>query len=264
MIPLFHALQGHPKAGVLWERMIQDILINKMKFKNTTHEKNLYIGSINGKEVIVCRQVDDFTSGAATKETAELFIARLRRFVEAEFAGMGMETSNGLYQCFNRIDVHQTQDYVKLSCESYIDRVLQTHGWDKPSHSEKVPSKPLPLNPAIANRLMTLQGPPEKSVEANQIAKLFGFSYRNILGKLVYPYVIVRLDIGYAVCLLARFSGSPHEEHYTAVKGVCRYLHATKSWGIIYQRPFPLLDLPAMDFPFLEEVPNLPPFLTFL
>ena len=44
VIPLLRALQGHPEAGVLWERMITDILINKMGFKNTTHEHNLYVG----------------------------------------------------------------------------------------------------------------------------------------------------------------------------------------------------------------------------
>jgi hypothetical protein len=42
VIPLYKALQGHPKAGVLWERMITDILVNKMGFKNTAHECNLY------------------------------------------------------------------------------------------------------------------------------------------------------------------------------------------------------------------------------
>ena len=57
---MYHALQGHPEAGVLWERMITDILINKMGFKNTAHERNLYTGMIDGEEVIVCRQVDNF------------------------------------------------------------------------------------------------------------------------------------------------------------------------------------------------------------
>lgn len=262
VIPLHRALQGHPEAGVLWERMITDILINKMGFKNTAHERNLYLGHIDGKEVLVCRQVDDFASGAATKETAELFITRLREHVEAEFAGMGIETSEGLFQRYNGLDVYQTRDYVKTSCENYIDRMLQTHGWDTPTEKAKDSPKAVPMNNANANRLMTLEGPPEKSVEAKLIEKRFGFSYRNILGELIYAYVICRLDIGYAVCCLARFSGSPHEEHFIALRGICKYLRATKSWGIIYQRPRPLLDLPHVPYDFLEEDPNLPPFPT--
>ena len=56
---------------------------------------------------------------------------------------------------------------------------------------------------------MNLQGPPEKSPEGKQLAIDNGFSYRNVLGKLIYAYVICRLDIGYAVCFLARFSDAP-------------------------------------------------------
>ena len=268
VIPLYRALQGHPEAGVLWERMITDILINKMGFRNTTHEKNLYTGSIDGQEILVCRQVDDFAAGAATREAAERFMDIIRSHVKAEFAGMGIETSEGVLQRFNGIDVFQTRDYVKLSAESYIDRMLQTHGWEEDKRSRRDPrpadqQKAVPLNPAIANRLMTLEGPSEKTVEANMLAKENGFSYRNLLGELIYAYVICRLDIGYAVCFLARFSESPHEEHYKALKGVCRYLRATKAWGLMYQRPAPLSDLPAVPFDWMEEDPTLPPFPTF-
>ena len=77
VLPLYRALQGHPEAGALWECMITDILINKMGFKNTTHERNIYLGTIDGKEVLLCRQVDDFASGAANRDTAEAFITQV-------------------------------------------------------------------------------------------------------------------------------------------------------------------------------------------
>ena len=260
VIPLYRALQGHPEAGVLWERMITDILINKMGFKNTTHEKNLYVGTIDGQEVLVCRQVDDFASAAADKVIAEQFITELRKHVEAEFAGMGIETSSGMYQRYNGIDIFQARDYVMVSCESYLDRVFQTHGWDNPRHHEKEPEKAVPLNPTVAARLQQLEGPKEKTPEAQQIAKRHGFTYRNLLGELIYAYVICRLDIGYSICMLARFSDAPHDEHYKALKGVCRYLRATKHWGIVFQRPVPLMDLPDIPYPYVKEDPDLPSF----
>ena len=136
------------------------------------------------------------------------------------------------------IDIFQSRDFVKISAESYIDRMLQTHGWDEPKHDPKEPSKAVPLNPAAVNKLSLLTGPPEKSAEAKAISDKVGFSYRNVLGELIFAYVISQLNIGYSVCFLARFSDSPHEEHYVALKGVVRYIRATKSWGIIYQRPF--------------------------
>ena len=43
VILLEHALQGHPEAGALWERMIVEILEGpELGFWSTTHERNLY------------------------------------------------------------------------------------------------------------------------------------------------------------------------------------------------------------------------------
>ena len=136
-----------------------------------------------------------------------------------------------LWGFFN--NTFQARDFIKLSAESYIDRILATHGWDAPKHPNKVPEKAIPLNPSVANNLMTLEGPPEKSAEAQELAKRQGFSFRNILGELIYAYVICRLDIRYAVCFLARFADAPHEEHYWSLKAVCKYLRGTKDWGIM-------------------------------
>ena len=58
----------------------------------------------------------------------------------------------------------------------------------------------------------------------------------------------------------SRFSDSPHEEHYTALKAVCKYLRATKHWGILYKRLVLLEDLPDVPFEFLDADPDLPPF----
>jgi len=44
VVPLNKALQGHPEAGALWERMIVGILEDELGFRSTTHERNLYHG----------------------------------------------------------------------------------------------------------------------------------------------------------------------------------------------------------------------------
>ena len=260
VIPLFKNLQGLPESGALWEKMIEDILLNKMGFRNTTHERNLYIGVIDGNKVLVCRQVDDFASGAASEETAKKFIDLVREHVNAEYAGMGIETSQGVYQRFNGLDVFQTRDYVKIGCESYIDRMLQTHGWDNPRRKDSHLS--VPVSAATAEKLQTLEGPTEKSVEAKLLEKAHGFSYRNVLGELMCAYVICHLDIGFAVCLLAQFSTAPHAEHFRALRTTVKCLRGMKSWGIIYVRPSPLADLPVVPFQFLKEDPDLPTFPT--
>ena len=98
--------------------MINNILINKMNFTTTTHEQNLYTGKIDGKDVLVCRQVDDFASAAADQETARKFIDVIQSYVEAEFDGMGIKTPEGYYEQYNGLDVLQTRNYVKIGWES--------------------------------------------------------------------------------------------------------------------------------------------------
>ena len=72
--------------------------------------------------------------------------------------------------------------------------------------------------------------------------------------------MIAHLNIGYAVTLLSQFSQAPHQEHYIALKNVCKYLRATKSWGLIYWRKEPLGSFPAipLDMPLPDD--SLPPF----
>ena len=105
---MYKNLQGQPDAGVLWERMINDILFNKMNFTTTTHEGNLHIGKIDGKDILVCRQVDNFASAAADQATARKFINTIQSYVDAEFDGMGIETPEGYYEQYNGLDVLQT------------------------------------------------------------------------------------------------------------------------------------------------------------
>ena len=258
VIPLYKALQGFPEAGALWEKMIQKILLVKMGFKCTVHERNLYIGTINGQEVLVARQVDDFAIGAKNKETAQSFIDALREHVNVEFDGMGKRTDSGVHERFNGMEITQTRDYIKIGCETYIDRMMETHGWDKPPQRET--KFPVPIVPSLAERLHKVEGPKEKTAEARALESKHGFSYRNLLGELMYAYVICRVDIGYAICLLARFSTNPGDEHFHALRAVTKYLRHTKSWGLIYQRPEPIDELPSVPFPYINTDPTLPPY----
>ena len=75
VIPLEHALQGHPEAGALWEKMIVGILEGpELGFMSTTHEHNLYCGKIDGEIILVCHQVDDFAIASKDPSTPEKLI----------------------------------------------------------------------------------------------------------------------------------------------------------------------------------------------
>ena len=83
---------------------------------------------------------------------------------------------------------------------------------------------PVSIQPTVANRLITLKGPPEKMPEAKEIVSKEGFSYGNVLGELIFACAICQIEIGHSVCLFAHFSNCLHEEHFDALKGICKYL----------------------------------------
>ena len=87
-----------------------------------------------------------------------------------------------------------------------------------------------------------------------------GFSYQQLLGELMYAYVICCLDISYAVTFMAHFSQHPTESHYRALKNIVCYLHATKSWGLMYWRPAPLDIYPSIPYSLADNDSSLPSF----
>jgi hypothetical protein len=259
VIPVERALQGHPEAGRLWETMIVQIL-SKKNFKSTTHERNLYYGFIDGSLVLVCRQIDDYAIASTTPAIADSLIAFINSHATTTNHGIGKPSPSGITCRYNGLDVHQTSHYIKINCEVYLRRILQTHGWETPQARESDRHDCVPLSPDAMSSLALLTGPDEASSAHVDLEKRVGFSYRQVLGELTYAYVICRLDIGFAVTFLARFALAPHHDHYIALKNVVRYLRRTIDWGLMYWRPSPVDSLPTVPFSQPPLDPLLPPF----
>lgn len=229
VVPILRTIQGHPEAGALYEAEITKILVDELGFQPTTQEPNLLRGSIDGHLVLICRQVDDFAIATSDPATAEKLIARLNKYVTVESEGVGSK--------FNGIEIEQTRDYLRQHCTSYIERVLQSHGWEQPAARESDRHDSVPMRPEDSARLQALTGPVEGSPEHKLLAAEMKFGYRQLLGELLYAYLVCRLDIGYAVATLSRFSTQPHREHYIALRKICLYLRRTKHYGLMYWRP---------------------------
>jgi hypothetical protein len=60
----------------------------------------------------------------------------------------------------------------------------------------------------------------------------------------MYAFVTCRLDVGYTMAELFKFSCGPGVCHYAAAKRVFRYLRQTQYEGLVYWRPKARLDLP--------------------
>jgi Reverse transcriptase (RNA-dependent DNA polymerase)/GAG-pre-integrase domain len=255
VLPVQHALQGHPESGALWEKFVNSVIF-RHGFTATVHERSLYQGVYKGHRMLICRQVDDLAIGCADP-------AAVRDLVRTICDEDGIDLRDeGILSSFNGVDVEQTDRYVKISCESYIDKLLAHYGWSA-AGSRDGDTKPIePLANSTLQQMFSdydsapLDGTPEHAT----IEAAAGFSYRSVLGALIYAYVVARPDIGYAVTTLARFSSHPAKIHYDALRRVARYLRMTKSWGLYYWRRAPLSSLPVGIFQPMPDDPSLPSF----
>jgi hypothetical protein len=113
VIPLERALQGHLKAGVLWEKLIVCILEGpEIQLRSTTHERNLYHSTFQGGQILVCRQVNNFGIATDTRATAKAIIAIINRHVTTDSQGIGVKVAGGVHARYNGVDIRQTQSYV--------------------------------------------------------------------------------------------------------------------------------------------------------
>ena len=232
--------------------MIVGILQSEFDFKSTTHERNLYRAEVKGEVIFICRQVDDFAIASDTAATADYIISIIDKHVSTTNKGLGTK--------YNGLDVLQTRDYIKLHCESYIDKILLSHGWTEPGPKEPNCHDMVPLSPDAVDRLQHLVGLPEGSKEHSEIEQKLRFSYRGLLGELLYAFITIHVEIGNAIQFLSRFSTNPHTDHYLALKGVCRYLRRHKNEGLIYWRTCPVEVLPKLPFNILQSDKTLSAF----
>jgi hypothetical protein len=255
VLPVQHALQGHPESSALWERFINKVL-HRHGFKSTTHERSLYHGTYDGWKMLISRQVDDLVVGCRNVDSIRKLVAIICAEDKIDLRDEGILTS------FNGVDVIQSRHYIQVTCESYIDRFLEHYGWSSPGNRE---SSERPIEPIAMSTIPQLFINYDAVATSTDAALMehetnAGFSYRSILGCVIYVYVVARIDIGFAVTLLARFSNHPVKIHFDSLRRLARYLRMTKDWGLKYWRPAPIETFPLGDFVVLLSDSSLPDF----
>ena len=134
---LFKAIPKHHAR--LWEKHIHGILVDKLKFVPTTHEKCLYsrrTPDAPEQLQMVLRQVDDFSVSAEEKSTCQSIIAEIGSHLTVPLTDLAIICK------FNGVNVQQTGWFIKVSCEDYsILKILLNHQWQ----DLKASNIPLPM-----------------------------------------------------------------------------------------------------------------------
>jgi len=142
--------------------------------------------------VLLVRQVDDFALGCRQESTAKSVYAEistkltLHNEAEAPFEYLSLVDS------FDGYDVLQTRDYINLSAESYIRRLLKAHGWDNPSPCELSNKSKPPLHESdVANLFNLAAGPVENTPKHKALEAKQGFECRSVPGEILFAFCFV-------------------------------------------------------------------------
>lgn len=241
VVQVQNAIQGHPESPRLWEKHIDKIL-RSIGFKPTRHEPCLYRATINGHMVLFLRQVDDFAIAATAGNIVDTLLHKINDQLRMPMKNLGVITR------FNGIDVDQTRHYVKLHCKTYLSTMLHKKEWLK---QDTLPvAHPTPFH-TDRTTLRHLQDstPPTTELDKLKLQDKMGFSYRQLMGEIMYPMVKCRPDISPHTIFLSQYMDNPSEQQYRALREIAIYLSSTLTDGIHYWRKQPILSLPNTSLP---------------
>ena len=85
----------------------------------------------------------------------------------------------------------------------------------------------IPMDP---NAIYTTQQSP---ATPNQHARMKGVPYNEAIGSVLWPAVVLRPDIAYAIGILSQVIQNPGQAHWEALKWVITYLNTTKGLWLL-------------------------------
>jgi hypothetical protein len=235
VLPVKHAMQGHPEAPRLWEKHIVQIL-EKLGFASTTHEKCIYQKTVAGHKVLFLRQVDDFAVACSDPGISKEIICQIGAQLQVPLNDLGTLTK------FNGLDIVQTRDYTKIHCQSFLTKVLKQHGWEETITQHN----PVPMRNDTTYHAQMEGALLPATPEAAQQLQEEHFNYRQAIGEAIYAMTIARPDIAFAVIKLSQYSANPAKIHYQAVRQLFKYLALTTARGVYYWRKIPVPALPVI------------------
>jgi hypothetical protein len=212
VIPVLSAMQGHLESPRLWEKHADAILRN-LGLTPTIHKPCLYSGIINGKWIMLMRQVDNFVIAAPDQHTADILLDQLDKKLTMPIK------RQGLLDMFNGVDIVQTKHYIKTDCHTYIDKFCTkylTTWMNKVPLSENCPT----LLPSDGDWLKAFNAAVglDNTKELARLETSMQIRYRCGVGELIWAMTTCPPDIAFPSVKLSQSNSHPAEIHYHGLK----------------------------------------------
>ena len=237
VIPVLSAMQGHPESPRLWEKHA-DLILRDIGLTPTVHEPCLYSGIVEGKRVILKRQVDDFAIAAPDERTSNILLDQID-----EALSIPMKRQ-GYLDMYNGVDVTQTRDYIKISSQTFVTKICEKYlnTWMKHYTTTADRPTPLPTDPAWIKLFNSATGDPDPK-EQLKLSKQMQLTYRAGVGELIWAMTTTRPDLAFASVKLSQANYAPAATHFHGLKHALKYLYSTKDDGIYFWRTAPRNEL---------------------
>jgi len=213
VMALRRAVYGLATSGALWHSCFVDKM-SKFGMVPITDDDTIFRVKKTDKdgkerELIVAIVVDDCMMTGDSEELRLEWVEFMRGFFEL--------TYDGDLQYYLGVRYERSAKGIKASQTAYLERCLARLG------KTNCNSSPTPMDARFAVTPDDIDEHPDPAV-----LQLF----QSMIGCLIYLSVWTRLDIAYAVNVLARFMAKPTKALITAAKRAFRYLRGTPSRGI--------------------------------
>ena len=144
--------------------------------------------------MLLKRQVDDFAIASRTQHTRDIVFDMINDKLMLPLKRLG------LVDLFNGLDVLQTRDYIKISCETYIDKISEKHltNWMRNFDVPVSRPTPLPSRPSFMKSFLASECE-DDPVKQAKLEQQMSFGYRSAIGELIYAIVTCHPNLSYTV-----------------------------------------------------------------
>lgn len=207
---LHKAIYGLKQAPRVWHEKLHTALTD-LGFEASAADPGFYTNNTgNGHRIYLLAYVDDLLISSDSLAAVEELKEKLKQQFDARDLGEA-EHYLGI-----KIQRNRGSRTVMLSQGLMATELVAKYGLQDGK------TKTTPLTPSIR---LTREGDPLDTDT---------YKYTQLVGSLMYLSVCTRPDITYAVGALARYMSCPTAEHWTAAKGLLRYLVGTTNQGLVF------------------------------
>ena len=203
------AIYGLRQAPRAWYNKLKSAL-EEIGFEASDADPSLWVKHDKAGPVYVLIYVDDMLIAAKTVEQVE----RVKKLVRRVF--VARDLGEARYFIGYEISRNRVNKTLSLTQKKLAEDLLERFGMTGAN------GRSVPMDPGVK---LTKEGEP---LDTEQ------FPYSTLVGSLLYLSVCTRPDIAQAVGALSRYMAKPTKQHWTAAKGVLRYVAGTVDVGLMF------------------------------